>query len=176
MKKLLYGFSDLTNWSIKGLLLRDLRGQHNIFSGGSRGGAWGSAPPPLFLDQTEARMVYKQKRRRLRPEEPRKFFLSPPPPSLTQGLDDRPPLIWGSESTTDFCSGKSGGFWLDRRGHHRYSGMPHGDTAWCSNKAFNMDSASIPESCHLPSENKNISVILTVKHSESSISSRSIRP
>ena len=52
------------------------------FSGGSRGGALGARPPPLFLDQNEAR----------RPEGP-----TAPPPS-SQGLDDAPPLphlkIW----------------------------------------------------------------------------------
>ena len=89
MKKLLYGFSDLTNWSIKGLLLKDLRGQHNIFSGGSRGGAWGSAPPPLFLDQTEARMVsfaaflrtsLQTKAKETKARRAEKMFFEPPPP------------------------------------------------------------------------------------------------
>ena len=43
-------------------------------SGGSREGAWGSAP--LFFDQTEARRAEKG-------------FLETPPPPLSQGLDDR---------------------------------------------------------------------------------------
>ena len=40
----------------------------------------GHAPPPLFLDQTEARRA-------------RKKCVLRPPPSLSQGLDDRPPSL-----------------------------------------------------------------------------------
>ena len=49
-------------------------------SGRSRRGAWGALqPPPLFLDQTEARIAEK-------------IFETAPPP-LSQGLDDpSPPL------------------------------------------------------------------------------------
>ena len=47
-------------------------------SGGSRGGARGTWPPPLFLDQNEA------------PGAEKNFFETGPP--LSQGLDDsRPP-------------------------------------------------------------------------------------
>ena len=47
----------------------------------------GQGPPPLCLDQTDARRAEKN------------FFgdLSPPPP-LSQGLDDRPPLSEGLDS------------------------------------------------------------------------------
>ena len=48
-------------------------------SGGSRGGARGAPPPPLFLDQTEAR----------RAEE----IWGGTGPPLSQGLDDRPRLL-----------------------------------------------------------------------------------
>ena len=55
-------------------------------SGGSRGGARGG-PPPLFLDQTEARRAEKH------------FFgRPPPPPPLSKDLDDRPPLSQGLDS------------------------------------------------------------------------------
>ena len=70
-------------------------------------GPGGSAPPaPLFLDQTEARIVsfaallgercvtsQKWLRGRLRPEGPKKKLLEtgPPPPPLSKGLDDGPP-------------------------------------------------------------------------------------
>ena len=47
-------------------------------SGGSRGGARGAQPPPLFLDQNEAQRAEKN------------FFEAGVPP-LPQGLDDRPP-------------------------------------------------------------------------------------
>ena len=40
-------------------------------SGGSRGGAWGARPPPLFLDQNEARRAEK------------KIFLRPGPPLIS---------------------------------------------------------------------------------------------
>ena len=44
----------------------------------------GARPPPLFLDQTEARRAEKD------------FFLDRPPPLLSQGLDDHPaPLSEG---------------------------------------------------------------------------------
>ena len=50
-----------------------------VISGGSRGGARGTQPPPpSFLDQTEARRAEK------------KFFWDGPPP-FSQGLDGRPP-------------------------------------------------------------------------------------
>ena len=69
-------------------------------------GPGGSAPTaPLFLDQTEARIVSfaallgercvtskKRLRGRLRPEGPKKkFFWRPTPPPLSKGLDDGPP-------------------------------------------------------------------------------------
>ena len=54
-----------------------------ITSGGSRG-AGGPAPPPLFLDQAEARMAEKI------------FFGDRPPPP--------PPLISRSGSSTDYSS------------------------------------------------------------------------
>ena len=38
----------------------------------------GPAPPPLFLDQAEARRA-------------KKIFLETTPPRLSRGLDDRPP-------------------------------------------------------------------------------------
>ena len=47
-------------------------------SGGSRGGAWGARPPPLFLDQNEARRAEK------------KNWEGRGPP-LSQGLDDHLP-------------------------------------------------------------------------------------
>ena len=50
-----------------------------VSTGGSTGGARGGPPPPLFLDQTEARRAQKN-------------VLKTVPP-LSQGLDDRPPLI-----------------------------------------------------------------------------------
>ena len=49
-------------------------------SGGSRGGAR-RAPPPLFFNQNEAQRAEK------------KFFGDFPPHPLSQGLDDRAPLI-----------------------------------------------------------------------------------
>ena len=42
-------------------------------------------PPPLFLDQTEARGAEKH-------------FFGDPPPTLSQGLDDPPPRLSFSES------------------------------------------------------------------------------
>ena len=51
--------------------------RRDVYSGGSRGGAWGAAPP-LFFDHTEARSVEKVF-----------FFWDRVPPSLSQGLDDR---------------------------------------------------------------------------------------
>ena len=42
---------------------------------------------PLFLDQTEA-------------EGPKKVFETAPPPPLSQGQDDRPPIMWISGSAT----------------------------------------------------------------------------
>ena len=45
-------------------------------SGGSRGGAWGTRPPPYFWTK-------------LRPEGPDRA------PPLSKGLDDRPPLSQG---------------------------------------------------------------------------------
>ena len=44
-----------------------------------QGRGQGDVPPPLFLDQTEARGAEKN------------FFGDPPP--LSQGLDDPPPLF-----------------------------------------------------------------------------------
>ena len=41
----------------------------------------GEGPPPLFLNQTEARRAEKV------------FFETAPPPPLSQGLDDRPHLL-----------------------------------------------------------------------------------
>ena len=52
-------------------------------SGGSRGGARGGPGPPLFFDQNEARTVEK-------------LFLESGPP-LSQGLDDRAPLLSESD-------------------------------------------------------------------------------
>ena len=51
-------------------------GNETGIGGGSREGAQGAQPPPLFLDQTEARRAEK-------------FFDAAP--SLSHGLDDRPP-------------------------------------------------------------------------------------
>ena len=57
---------------------------YNNCSGGFRGGAW-LGPPPLILDQTEARRAEK------------KFFLEPGQ-GQGQGLDDRaPPLSEGRD-------------------------------------------------------------------------------
>ena len=51
-------------------------------SGGSRGGARGTWPPPLFLDQNEAP---GPKKIFLRPGLP--YLPYPPPPPLAEGLD-----------------------------------------------------------------------------------------
>ena len=45
-------------------------------------------PTPLLLDQTEAQRAEK-------------IFLETAPPPLSQGLDDRSPLIWRSRSATE---------------------------------------------------------------------------
>ena len=53
-------------------------------SAGSRGGAWGARPPPLFLDQTESRRA------------PKNFFGRPGPPFLRvwwQPLPPPPPYL-----------------------------------------------------------------------------------
>ena len=65
---------------MSGIFVLDLGGGSLVTntSCGSRGGARrGPAPTSLFLDQ-------------MKPEGPKKKILSPP--SLSQGLDDRPPL------------------------------------------------------------------------------------
>ena len=49
-------------------------------SGGSRGGAGGTRPTPLFLDQTKARRAEKKKIKKALPP-------SPLPPPLFDGLD-----------------------------------------------------------------------------------------
>ena len=49
-----------------------------MYTGGSRGGA--RAPPPLFLNQTDARRAEK-------------MFGGGTGPPLSQGLDDRPRLL-----------------------------------------------------------------------------------
>ena len=52
-----------------------------IISDESRGGGHGGpAPLPLFLDQTEARKAEN-------------FWGGRPPPSLSKGVDDRPPPL-----------------------------------------------------------------------------------
>ena len=59
-----------------------------VCSGGSRGGAWEARPPPpLFLDETEARRVENR-------SSPLSQGLDDPlpPPPLTQGLN--PALVW----------------------------------------------------------------------------------
>ena len=58
-------------------------------SGGSRGGAWGARPPPLFLDQNEARRAEKKIGRAGAPPYLRVWMTTSPPP-LSEGLD--PPL------------------------------------------------------------------------------------
>ena len=40
-------------------MVRHLSSVVDVFSGQSRGGAWGTPQSPLFLDQTEARMAKK---------------------------------------------------------------------------------------------------------------------
>ena len=61
------------------------------FSGRSRGGAWGAQPPLIF-------------RPKWGPKGRKKFFLRPGSPPLSQGLDDRPRLIWRPGSATGiFC-------------------------------------------------------------------------
>lgn len=52
----------------------------DVSSAGSRGGARGGRPPPLFLVQTEAQRAEK-------------IFLGDRPLALSNGPDDRPPLI-----------------------------------------------------------------------------------
>ena len=57
-----------------------------LFSGGSRGGARGG-PPPLFVDQTEARMAEKFFARTTPLPPYLRVWMTPPPPTLSQELD-----------------------------------------------------------------------------------------
>ena len=47
------------------------------------------SPPPFISDQTEAQRAEKI------------FWETAPPPPLSQGLDDRSPLIWRSRSALE---------------------------------------------------------------------------
>ena len=64
-----------------------MKERHSIYStvADPGEGPGGVRPPPLFLDQTEARRAEKH------------FFGRPPPP-LSKDLDDRPPLSQGLDS------------------------------------------------------------------------------
>ena len=64
-----------------------------VCSGGSRGGAWGTRPPPpLFLDETKARRVGKNFLGSGPPPYLRVWITPFPLPPLTQDLN--PALVW----------------------------------------------------------------------------------
>ena len=74
----------MTFWEIGEGLWSTAQSGYN--SGGSRGGAWGSWAPLLFLDQTEAQRAEK-------------IFLETGPP-LSEGLD---PPLYNNIATTHLC-------------------------------------------------------------------------
>ena len=66
-----------------------------MYSGESRGGARGG-PPPLFLDQTEARRAEKIWGGDRAPPYLRVWMTAPPPLPSSEGLD--PPLMYVAET------------------------------------------------------------------------------